>query len=675
MDALQPGDIVDDRYEIVGLLGQGGMGIVYKANEYGLNRIVALKMISLLSAPDAEVHDRLKREGLILASLNHKNLLVVYRFGIAGGCNPYIAMELLNGISLRELLSSGGPLAPSRALEIAAAVCEGMEYAHNRGVIHRDLKPENIMLTDEPAGNVVKVVDFGLARVLSGSDGSMQRITQTGALMGTTYYMSPEQFMGKPADARSDVYSLGCILYECLEGAPPFRGESPLHLMQQHCLQPTPDVRSQPLPQGLMNAINRALSKDPELRYQTMSEFARDLQLVAQSDGDEVPAPKPAGSSDTKGQRGLLAAVIGIVFVLFCAGLALKRTKDPIGQQSSSSVPRIASQSYRLTSDPAQTLVIQMQKLKREPHTKELFERASSVSTDAMHKISDNDKALKFQSNMVLCQIHHSQGLELKLGARKDPVLERFAYSRARSAGLQALEFARRPDGSYHRPAAAAFEVLASLAAEQEDITQERQYLEKALQVVREPRDDSQFVVLESLPGFDTGELRSWITRQVARCAVRDGDWNRAQALLEDNAVRTHAEFGFLSINEVMTAAELACIYHELHKFPEARRVTTDLVISLQREYKQELLKPHDMLTYLPIAAEMALLHVDTDEAFKLTAENVYYLDGNSDSGRFGDCAALLDKLDCAAQVQHRNDLLPKLAALRTRVNYLRNRR
>ncbi len=209
--------VIADRYEIAGPLGRGGMAEVYEARDRVLDRSVAVKVLAERYSHDDRFVTRFRREAQSAARLNHRNIVSVYDTGSANG-TPYIVMEKVDGPTLADIIRAEGALAPERAAEIGAAVAEALEAAHREGLVHRDVKPGNIMVT---RGGEVKVMDFGIARAAADDT-----LTQTGTVLGTASYLSPEQASGATVDARSDVYSLGCVLYEMLTGRPPFASDS-----------------------------------------------------------------------------------------------------------------------------------------------------------------------------------------------------------------------------------------------------------------------------------------------------------------------------------------------------------------------------------------------------------------------------------------------------------------
>jgi serine/threonine protein kinase len=262
------------RYEIVAELGKGAMGVVYRANDPMLNRMVAIKTINTEEAGHegmAEYEARFYTEAKAAGSLNHPNIIIIYDIGKSGHL-VYMAMEYIEGRELREMLAEGKPLPVAQAVDIAAQVGEGLAYAHQHQVVHRDIKPANIMIT--PEGRA-KIADFGIARMRSS-----ETRTQTGIILGSPKYISPEQVVGKRADHRSDIFSLGVILYESLTGSTPFNGEGLSALMYQITNHdPSPPSSSNPqVPVMLDYIIAKVLAKSPEARYQSAADFANDLR-------------------------------------------------------------------------------------------------------------------------------------------------------------------------------------------------------------------------------------------------------------------------------------------------------------------------------------------------------------------------------------------------------------
>ncbi|KPI18851.1 serine/threonine protein kinase with PASTA sensor(s) [Actinobacteria bacterium OK074] len=281
------------RYELGQVLGRGGMAEVYLAHDTRLGRTVAVKTLRVDLARDPSFQARFRREAQSAASLNHPAIVAVYDTGedyVDGVSIPYIVMEYVDGSTLRELLHSGRKLLPERSMEMTIGILQALEYSHRSGIVHRDIKPANVMLTRT---GQVKVMDFGIARAMGDAGMTM---TQTAAVIGTAQYLSPEQAKGEQVDARSDLYSTGCLLYELLTVRPPFVGDSPVAVAYQH-------VREEPQPPSVfdpeitpeMDAIVlRALVKDPDYRYQSADEMRADIEACL--DGQPVAATAAMGA-------------------------------------------------------------------------------------------------------------------------------------------------------------------------------------------------------------------------------------------------------------------------------------------------------------------------------------------------------------------------------------------
>ncbi len=318
---LEPGLIFEDRYAVIEKISEGGFGTLYKARHVDMDRLVAIKILNPELLGDKENRARFKIEGRILAELIQPNIVQFFHFGMLADRQSYIVMEYLDGHSLRQVLQTGGRLSADRVLAIALQLCEGLEAAHEKGIIHRDLKPNNIMVMD---CDLVKLIDFGLSRVLVSSSVSVtEHLTKTGLLIGSVNYMSPEQCCGKNADQRSDIYSLGCILYEALTGREPFEADNPMGLLHKHLVAvPTPLAeKGIQLPRGLDVVIEKALEKNPDSRYQKASDMKRDLNMVQQGKGALILRSSPKESTGRPSQRSW-----GIVSMICIVALTLLAT-------------------------------------------------------------------------------------------------------------------------------------------------------------------------------------------------------------------------------------------------------------------------------------------------------------------------------------------------------------
>jgi len=357
-DATTP-QLLGGRYELAELLGYGGMAEVYHGTDTRLGREVAVKVLRNDLARDPSFLARFRREAQSAAALSHPAIVSVYDTGtdtVDGQVTPYIVMEYVEGRTLREIVQTEGRLLPRRAVEIVAEVCGALDYSHAAGIVHRDIKPGNVMIS---RGGAVKVMDFGIARAVAASSA----MTQTAAVIGTAQYLSPEQARGEHVDARSDVYSTGCLLYELLTGRPPFVGDSPVAVAYQHVREdPVPPSQLDPdLPPDLDAVVLKAMAKNPGNRYATAGAMAEDLDRVAAGRrvvatpvlADErttvvVPAMGPAATAvpvlpppSGRGRGGAYALLALAVLGVFVAAALIARALLDGGSSGKVAVPRV----------------------------------------------------------------------------------------------------------------------------------------------------------------------------------------------------------------------------------------------------------------------------------------------------------------------------------------------
>jgi serine/threonine protein kinase len=304
------GHIIDNRYRLEARLGQGGMGAVYRATRLNIGDEVAVKILHS-NQQDARAAERFRREAQAAARLKHPNAVVIHDFGITTEGLQYLVMELVEGEDLRTLIKRGGAMNVTRAVEIITQVCSALDEAHSHGIVHRDIKPDNIIVKQGTGRVRVKVLDFGIAKL---KDAAASHLTQTGSVMGTPHYMSPEQCVGEEIDARSDIYSLGVVLYEMLTGSVPFNAPNSNAIVVQHVMNAPPALRERrsDIPVAVEAVVLHALQKQKEARPQTASALAQELitavneynlprTVAAQPPPHHTPPPQsrvtPPGSS------------------------------------------------------------------------------------------------------------------------------------------------------------------------------------------------------------------------------------------------------------------------------------------------------------------------------------------------------------------------------------------
>ena len=277
---LSKGQKINDRYEIIKTIGEGGMANVYLANDTILDRKVAIKVLRGDLSNDEKFIRRFKREALSVSNLSHPNIVEVYDVGEEDG-NYYIVMEYIEGKTLKQLLQKRGALTLNEVIDIMTQLTDGLAHAHEAYIIHRDIKPQNIMIEDN---GLVKITDFGIAMALNST-----QLTQTNSVMGSVHYLPPEQANGKGSTVKSDIYSLGILMYELLTGSVPFKGDTAVEIALKHMKEKIPSIRKQnpTIPQSVENIVLKATAKNPKNRYDNVRVMYKDLQTALQRDNEK----------------------------------------------------------------------------------------------------------------------------------------------------------------------------------------------------------------------------------------------------------------------------------------------------------------------------------------------------------------------------------------------------
>lgn len=343
--------IIADRYEVIEKIGEGAMGVVYKARHTELGRTHAIKVLRTKIVDDSASRERFKREGKIAASLNHPNLTAIYDCGEMSDGFPFLVMDFVEGHSLDQMIKRFGCLSADVAVPLFIQMCKGLAHAHQKGIIHRDLKPGNVMIVSEGKNTSAKIMDFGIAKHTEAES----NLTNTGEVFGSVFYMSPEQCAGQSLDARTDIYSLGCLMYETLAGKPPLRGENAVQTIYKHMNEKPKSFLEigAAVPKDIEDIIFKAMEKDPARRFQSADEMAASLErlLGPSTPGLEAnPQERTAVSAPlstyqqtsivgTKSKRG--AVVTAIAALLLLGGIAIgfmtTQQRQPAAPQATSS--------------------------------------------------------------------------------------------------------------------------------------------------------------------------------------------------------------------------------------------------------------------------------------------------------------------------------------------------
>jgi eukaryotic-like serine/threonine-protein kinase len=309
------GRVIHLRYKILDHIGSGSMGVIYRAERVGLGRMVAIKFLHTGTSGQTEFVRRLDREARAMSRLSHPNCVPVIDAGVDD--EPYLVMEYVHGRSLADLID-GGPVPSARAVAITSQILAGLAHAHELGIIHRDIKAANVLITEATgAGDLVKLVDFGLAKILDRKPRATWS-TDSGTAVGTPSYLAPEVARGQEADARSDLYSVGVLLFEMVTGRKPFRGDAPVDIIRQHLQDAPPSLSDaaasrsfSPLLEGV---VAKALAKAPDDRYQTALEFSRALEALG---------PRPRSAPQLSRVMGAAGRTSGRTWIIALAALAI----------------------------------------------------------------------------------------------------------------------------------------------------------------------------------------------------------------------------------------------------------------------------------------------------------------------------------------------------------------
>jgi serine/threonine protein kinase len=319
LKALNVGDKFHDRFEIMAFLGAGAMGSVYLARQLDANRLVALKILQLQGFEQQTGFERFLREFRLLAGLSHENIVTFYSAALTPEGTLYAVCEYLEGKSLQQLLAEEKKIPWSRLAPIAVQICNAMDCAHSRSIIHRDLKPANIILVDKPERDTVKIIDFGLAKLLAEARDSAETATGPGIMLGTPHYMSAEQAVGRNVDHRSDIYSLGCILFECLTGKKLFQVDSVMEILARLATESPEETISKSFSDNspLSELLSKMLAKDFRNRYQSMDEVRTAILSIGSDNPESTAAAKLKPSLKTLVMPALIVIALGILFICF----------------------------------------------------------------------------------------------------------------------------------------------------------------------------------------------------------------------------------------------------------------------------------------------------------------------------------------------------------------------
>lgn len=669
------GEIIDDCYQLLEPLGRGGMGVVYRARDVRLGRKVAIKMILPEMVGDAEARMRFKQEGKILSHLHHECLPAIYRFGIWGN-QPYIAMEFITGHSLRDELDKQR-LSVARALSIGLHICEAMQEAHTSNILHRDLKPSNIMLTesaDSETSDKLKILDFGLARILN-AEKCTADLTKSGMLIGTTFYMSPEQCMGQAVDQRSDIYAVGCILYEMLSGEPPFCSDSPIAVLQKHMSEPVPALQSkmaERLPPGLENVIIKALAKDTSLRYQTMGELAQDLSLISMARGEEItPLIEQSTKRGMLRNRALLITVASLagVTLISCILYGLNRPAPTLTPKQQLTAPKPLSSN----SDDPKTLLINAtalceQTTKPSEHALDDCEQSMALATKALAQVPENENGLRFQAHLVLSDICAKTRWVRRELQIKERGVNKELKQRRESEVFEALQCAQKPDGGYYQAAVTAYVRLARIANERNDDESRKSYDEKALKILEQKNDYADFPTDSRLPGHLSPQAGVQLKQDLAQTAMKRLDYKSAQHWLCEALFDSRLD-GCLTDESIACMLDLSRLYQDGGEQDELTKLESSLDAEINDQLNKGRLTPNRALAYRFDLSLIAIRAGHTARAVHICEDTLKKMSTTSPPELFFLCDFALKGLSEAARLNP--SITPAIERMKTELRAL----
>lgn len=601
------------------------MGSVYLVRELQLERLLALKMLLVQLEGSNEQRTRFKQEGKLLASLSHPNLVKCYRLGLWKN-NLYMAMEFLEGNSLREILLTDGHISVNRCLNIAAQVCKGMSCAHAAGIIHRDIKPGNIFLHRGPDNTTdnVKILDFGLARVVNPENGEDLHLTRTGAVVGTVYYMSPEQCTGKPIDNRSDIYALGCVMYKALTGQAPFDADNVVNLMEKHVKDPTPPLvlpDEQKPPRGLENVISKAMEKNPKLRYQSMDELYKDIQLLLADRGEEVSAipPKPP---DTAAQKKRQEVIFGTALFLCSLTVIAWQYKSRFVDPEFNHPP--STLQSRLVMDPKVSL-------RRIALALPTFNASSSSAQRAklydMEKTLDQvfariprgDAVMRYHGHMTKATYYRT----LRQVEPKSNALEQ-----ENSEFAQALDLVRETLGQNSRIEGIVLGCMAETARQTNNLKKAEPLYNQALQLISNVDPTPEMTLDKELPGAEPFSARGHYELALAQCAKAKKNYQKAEYWLRASRVDSPQLYG----DGLTAVRELLEVFLLEKKSTEFKRLLKQTEEKVRTQQKSHVLSDDRAAVVYAVAAMAHSYNRATDNALGDINKAVNLVDSTAES-------------------------------------------
>lgn len=614
------GVILPKKYRIIGLLGRGAMSVVYRGVHEPTGQTVAVKLLKSHLVSDTVSARRFQMEAQTVGALQHPNIVDVLHHGVTEQGVPYLVMELVAGDSLADILRTENSISVNRIIRIFAQAASALAYAHDRGVIHRDIKPSNIVVMNtQEERDVVKIVDFGIAK-MQGYGITSQNLTATGEVVGTPMYMSPEQTMGKDLDGRSDIYSLGCVMYECITGTPPFVGQSAVDTMHKQILQdavPVDTVRPDLyIPERLKNVINLAMTKDVRYRYQHMRELQADLEDVNRSTmvNAIVPEIKDTGTWQRLMQGNFKFVAAGIAAVIIIGTAIGAFVMNNKGGPASSSTPTGPAPVTGSDSSWQQHMT-KGQELLRQGK----YEEAQSILLTASREaesfpqpdarlgntLNQLATAYYLQDNYADAATASEKALEIHKKTGKPgnaSIAESLSnlamircaqgnFAEAEKLGKQGLAMREHALGSKHPDVANSLQALAELEVKKKNFKQAEQMLSRALEIRKRSLGAQNPEVANTL--YNLGMV-----------AQAQGNHQKAETLYKQALAIQQMQLGAEHIKVSDTMVALGTLNYYRHNNKQARTMLTNALSIREKALGRQSAKVAEILTCLAIVNE-----------------------------------------------------------------------
>lgn len=674
------------------MIGEGASGRVVKAMQQATERVVAIKFLQPSFLQDDKSKERLIREAKLLCNVEHPNIVKVLSAGWDGD-SPFIVSEYIEGMTLSAVLAQNGILPLDRFFRLFRQICQGLKYAHDSKIIHRDLKPSNIMITNTTDGEVIKLLDFGIAKSFDTPEGQNQdqQLTGTGNFVGSPIYMSPEQFIaGGPIDVRADIYALGCIAYECLTGRPPFEGEQIFELMYRKMHEKPTSLADCPSPQLIpeffCQLIDVCLSQEPGQRPNSVDEILGSIDKHADTMSKVLPNSKTRGSG--KRNKWLAPAVVAVVGVLFCvAGIYTQSQKQASDKTGTSTITETRPRPGRnkkldIAEDRSPINMLKMaQRIVDSSPLPAMSELPVPIPPELSTKLATAKQYIEFAKKNIGSAKINPFGLQVYyVEAKYQRAI--FSYThrdedfrKILDSGKKALTYATKDGSTYYRPAEAVFRLLGESYFYTERHHEEAlKYFEKAAQINRTVEPSTHFEIQGNI-ATQPPDVVFYLRFQRSRCLtnmgrIKEGSIELRQAL--SDFIKPELDFELNS--DVASAYGLLAQWYYVQGDKANQRKTVDEALAHIQQDEQRPRSRVDGAGYRALLCQSEIASGNEANAARMldTAFSKYQPrsinDNTSTLGMLERAMESMEKLDAARKAK----LVPSVEELRRRLELLK---